>query len=91
MSNTLHCKDTIQRTGYTMIDGVKVVQYSCTISSDNPTDMRIGIAKLDTEMYKNNRDVCRADYAEFEDAAYLYQEELISKMTTPDNVEVVEE
>lgn len=89
--STLVCKDTIQRIGYTVINGVKVVQYSCVISSDNPSDMRIGIAKLNTEMYKDNRDICRADYAEFEDAAYLYQDELIAKLPVEDTEEVVED
>ena len=77
---TLSYKDTIQRTGYTIIDDVKVVQYTCIVSSDNPKDMRIGITKLDTEMYKAHRDICRADYAAFEDAAYLLQEECLSKI-----------
>lgn len=77
---TLSYKDTIQRTGYTVIDGIKVVQYTCVIPSDKPQDMRIGIVKLDNEMYKNNRDICRADYAAFEDAAYQLQEEYIAKL-----------
>lgn len=80
MSKTLSYKDTIQRTGYTIIDEVKVVQYTCIIPSDKPQDMRLGITKLDPEMYKAHRDVCRADYAEFEDAAYQLQEELLAKI-----------
>lgn len=75
MNSTLMCKDTIQRVGYTIINEVKVVQYTCTIPLDNPEAMRIGITKLDVEMYKANREVCRADYAAFEDAAYQLQEE----------------
>lgn len=77
---TLSYKDTIQRIGYTIIEGVKVVQYTCVIPSDKPQDMRIGITKLDTEMYKAHRDICRADYAAFEDAAYELQEECIKKI-----------
>ena len=76
---TLIYKDTIQRIGYTVIDGVKVVQYTCIIPGDKPEDMRIGITKLDVELYKANREICRADYAEFEDAAYKLQEEIMSK------------
>lgn len=91
--STLICKDTIQRIGYTVIDGVKVVQYSCVISSDNPSDMRIGSAKLNADMYKNNRDICRADFATFEDAAYAYQDELISKLPVEETgtEEIIEE
>lgn len=79
MSSTLCYTDTIQRVGYTIIDGVKVVQYTCVIPSGKPLDMRIGIVKLDVVKYKENRDICRADYAEFEDAAYQLQDELIAK------------
>lgn len=80
MEKTLSFKDTVQRTGYTIIDGVKIVQYTCIIPSDKPQDMRLGITKLDPEMYKAHRDICRADYAEFEDAAYQLQEEYIAKL-----------
>lgn len=77
---TLTYKDTIQRVGYTVIDGVKVVQYTCVIPADKPQEMRLGISKLDVEMYKANREICRADYAEFEDAAYQLQEEYLAKI-----------
>lgn len=80
MVNTLVYKDTIQRVGYTVIDDVKVVQHTCVISSDNPEDIRISMTKLNADLYKLHRDVCRADFATFEDAAYQLQEELIEKM-----------
>jgi hypothetical protein len=80
MENTLSYKDTIQRVGYTVINNVRVVQYTCTIPTDNPMGMRIGIVKLDPDMYKVHRDQCRADYATFEDAAYALQEEYIARM-----------
>lgn len=77
MNNTLFYKDVIQRTGYTIIENVRVVQYTCVIPLDNPKDMRIGITKLNSDMYKANRDICRADYAAFEDAAYALQEQYL--------------
>ena len=80
MDNTLIYSDTIQRLGYTVINDVRVVQYTCVIPLNDPTAMRIGITKLDSDIYKANRDVCRADYAAFEDAAYLLQEELLAKI-----------
>ena len=79
MSNTLKYHDTIQRVGYTTIDGVQVVQYTCTIPVDLPQNMRIGIVKMDTELYKENRSICRSDYAEFEDAAYELQEHCMAR------------
>lgn len=80
MSNTLTYKDTIQRTGYTVIDDVRVVQYTCVIPADKPQEMRLGITKLNPELYKTNREICRADYAAFEDAAYQLQEECIARL-----------
>lgn len=79
MTETLTYKETIQRVGYTTIDGVKVVQHSCIISADNPHDMRITMTKLDADMYEKNRDICRSDFAVFEDAAYALRDELIAK------------
>lgn len=74
MSETLSYKDVIQRTGYTTIDDIRVVQYTCIIPVEKPEDMRIGITRLNPDMYKTYRDVCRDDYAAFEDAAYELQE-----------------
>lgn len=79
MSETLTYKDTIQRIGYTIVNDTKVVQHVCTITTDNPQEMRVSMVKMDAELYKEYRDVCRDDFAEFEDAAYALQEELITK------------
>lgn len=79
MSNTLVFKDTIQRVGHTIIDGVKVVQHTCILPLDNPQDMRISMTKLNAPLYKENREICRADFAAFEDAAYQLQDNYIAK------------
>jgi hypothetical protein len=80
MSTSLSFNDTIRRVGFTTIDGVKVVQYDCTIPSDKPEDMRIITTKLNHDMYKANRDVCRDDLAEFEDGCYAMQDQYIENM-----------
>lgn len=82
MMETLTFKDTVQRVGYTTINGVKVVQYTATIPSDEPQNLRIAITKLDNEMYKANRAICRADYAAFEDAVFELQDKYISELIT---------
>lgn len=82
MSATLVFSDTLRRVGHTIIDDVKVVQYDCSIPSDNPEDMRIIVSRLNPEMYKEHREVCRADQAEFEDAVYLLQDEYIAAKQT---------
>lgn len=88
MSQTLTYKDSITRTGYTEIDGVKVVQHTCVINTDNPEDMSLSSIKINPELYKANRSACRADIAEFEDAAYALQEQYIADGTT-EGTEVV--
>lgn len=79
MPSTLVVNDTIQRVGYTVIDGVKIVQYTCVIPLSDPNDMRIGSTKLDQDLYKANREFCRADYAAFEDSAFELQEKLLAE------------
>lgn len=80
MTETLSFTDTIQRIGYTVIDGIRVVQYTCVIPINDPMSMRIGITKMNTDMYKANRAICREDYAAFEDAAYQLQEDCLAKI-----------
>ena len=77
---TLSYKDTIQRVGYTTVNDTRIVQYTCIIPLDKPQDMRLSITKLNSDLYKLHRDICRADYAEFEDAAYALQEECLAKL-----------
>lgn len=81
MTDTLFYTDSIQRVGHTIIDGVKIVQHTCTINSGNPQEMRVTMTKLNAELYKEHRDICRNDFAVFEDAAYELQAELIAKMS----------
>lgn len=80
-SNTLVYADMVQRIGYTIINNVKVVQHTCTFPIDKPQEMRVGSTRLNPDMYKENRDICRADMAAFEDAAYELQEEYITKQS----------
>lgn len=89
--STLITKDTIQRVGYTVIDGVKIVQYNAVIDATKPQEMRIITSKLNEEMYKANRVACRADLAAFEDAVYVLQEEYIAKMNVTQGVTPVAE
>ena len=63
---------------------VSVEGYSCTISSENPEDIRISRYQQGAEgkkLYKEHREQCRADYAAFEDAAYALQDEMIAAGT----------
>lgn len=82
MSNTLTFKDSITRIGHTEIGGVRIAQYTCTIDAEEPENMVIGgIVKLRPDLYKENRHIVHADYAEFEDKAYELQDKYIAQKT----------
>lgn len=73
--------DVVQRIAHTVIDGVKVVQYLCTIPLSDPKSMRLSSTRLSADLYEANRDVCRADLAKFEDDAYKLRDECLTKMS----------
>ena len=79
MTDTLVYTDSIQRVGHTIIDGVKVVQHMCVIPLADPKAMRVTMVKLNSDMYRDNRDICRRDFAAFEDAAFQLQEECFTR------------
>lgn len=64
--------------GRSIIDGVEVVGFSAKIKSDDPTNITFSSWQMNKELYKENREQCRKDEAEFEDAVYLAQDELIN-------------
>lgn len=75
----LNYKKSITLTGGSCIDGVQAEGYSATINSENPEDITLSSWQTDKELYKKNRSQCRQDAAEFEDAAYAIQDELIAE------------
>lgn len=72
-------KKEITLAGESKIDGVIAAGYQAKINSDHPEDMTISVWQTNKELYKNNRTICRADQAAFEDTAYILQEELIAE------------
>lgn len=85
MEPTLTYTDVVNRVGYTVIGGVKVVQYSCSFPLNNPREMRITSTRMNPELYKANREICREDLAKFEDAAYDLQDEWIERLEGGNN------
>lgn len=76
----LKTKKSITLTGNSIIDGKTAEGYSATIDSANPQDMNISSWQQDKALYKEHRAQCRADKAEFEDLAYVCQDEMIAAM-----------
>lgn len=65
--------------GFSVVNGVNVEGYSAEINSENPEDITMSSWQQDKSLYKANRSTCRADQAEFEDAAYAIQDEMIAE------------
>lgn len=83
----LNMKKSITLTGESMIDGVQAEGYSATINSENPEDITFSSWQTDKALYKANRVQCRKDAAEFEDAAYTLQDELIAEKAAAETTE----
>lgn len=74
-------KENITITGKSIVDGVEVCGFQATLSTSNPGEIHFASWQNDQAMYKENRSICRADEAEFEDYAFARQDEIIAEMT----------
>ena len=72
-------------TGRSVIGGVEVVGFSAKIKSDDPSNITFSSWQMNKELYKANREQCRADEAEFEDKVYEAQDELIKAQEVSGN------
>ena len=63
-----------------MIGEVEACGFQAMIDSTNPNNMSISSWQTNPSLYKENRTVCRADQAEFEDYCYSVQDEKIAEM-----------
>lgn len=69
----------LELTGASMINGVQAEWLQAKIDSNNPQKVEFGKSITDTDLYKANRTQCRQDAADFEDAAYALQDEMIAE------------
>ncbi|MDO4170316.1 MAG: hypothetical protein Q4D45_10490 [Lachnospiraceae bacterium] len=69
----------ISFTGRSVIDDVEVVGFSARFKSDDPENITFSSWQINKELYKANRAKCRADEAQFEDAVYEAQDEMIAE------------
>lgn len=75
----LNMKRSITLFGASYIDGKQAEGYQAVIESENPNDIRFSNWQTDKELYKANRIQCRQDSADFEDAAYAIQDEMLAE------------
>lgn len=81
----LNFQKEITFTGRSVIDGVEVVGFSAKIKSDDPSNITFSSWQMNKELYKENREQCRKDEAEFEDKVYEAQDELIKAQEVSGN------
>lgn len=75
----LKTKRSITLSGNSVIDGKTAQQYQAVIDSENPEDINFSNWQTNKALYKENRTLCRADEAEFEDMAYTIQDSMIAE------------
>ena len=63
----LQATDILTKVGYSTIDGVNIVQYTCQIPLANPKGMTVRRTILKPDLYEQYRDECRSDFNTFED------------------------
>lgn len=73
----LQTVEMITKVGYTVIDGVNAVQYTCQIPVEKPEGMTVRRTVLKPALYEKHRDECRSDFARFEDDAFATRDALI--------------
>lgn len=83
----LEMKKSITITGTSTINGVIAEGYTAKIDSDNPENINFSSYQQDKAVYKANRTQCRADSAEFEDACYEIQDEMIAEKAAEESEE----
>lgn len=67
----------------TILDDVKIASYGAVLDLDN-MDLSLTSRHVDKEACKLNKEIVRADQAEFEDYAYAVQDMLSPKETAPE-------
>ena len=63
-------------TGESVVGEKVVCTFAATIDMADPEKMSINQFQKDREAYRENREECRADYAQFEDHIFARQAEL---------------
>lgn len=76
----LKTSEKLNITGESIVGETVVCSYSVLIDKENPEKMIINQIQRDKEAYKENRAICRADFAAFEDLAYSRQSEIAAAM-----------
>ena len=86
----LKTKRSITLSGSSIVDGKTAQQYQAVIDSENPEDINFSNWQTNKALYKENRTLCRADEAEFEDMAYTIQDAMIAEKAAVSDTETTD-
>lgn len=67
-------------TGHSMIGETEACGFQAQIDSTNPSNMTFSSWQTNPSLYKENREVCRTDQAEFEDYCFNLQDEKLAEL-----------
>ena len=83
----LKTRKNVMISGQSVIDGAEAAGFQAQVDTANPENMTMSNWQTNAQLYKENRDVCRADQAEFEDYAYSVQDQLIAEKAAAEATE----
>lgn len=75
----LNITKTTQFKGESKINDTLAKVFEATINTEAPESMTMNSYIVNYELYKSNRSAIAADQAAFEDAAYVFQDQLITE------------
>lgn len=76
----LRMNEKVTINGASVIDEKDVCGFSALIDSDNPENIIVNQRQIDKDAYREHREECRKDFAEFEDCAYKRQKEMLDAL-----------
>lgn len=76
----LNIRKNITLNGESVFDEKQAAGFSAVINSENPEDMTITQWQVNKSLYKEKRADVNADFAEFQNAAYTLQDEMIAAL-----------
>lgn len=65
--------------GTSKVGDAAAKMFEATINTANPEDMKFNHYIVNYELYKSNRSAIGAEQLSFEDAAYVFQDQLIAE------------
>ena len=83
----LKIRKKVMISGQSIIDGAEAAGFQAQVDTTTPEDMTMSNWQTNAQLYKENRDVCRADQAEFEDYAYSIQDRMIAELAAKQETE----